>query len=390
MTEVLHLACDEAGFTGSDLLATDQRYFAYAAVNITDDEAFALLQEAKALFPVQMPELKSTKLIKTPNGRKLIRHVIQRIAGRYSVAQHDKLLALCANIFEYIYEPVFADDPWLLYEKNFNNFIMMYCWLWFQENDDASEAVETIRQFQAYMRTNDPEKAPLLFAKSSIRLSQQGVKHPFELIQAFATGFRDRIVADNADMREVVPDGGKWTLDVCGSAMWSTLNYWGRLGRPLEVQCDDNKPLRAIAPILIGDDTDPGIIRARRMGDTRPLGWKFASPLRFTDSRGAPAIQIADLVAGTALHGRAHGLTDELADIASDVLAATLEDSIFMIKESINLDAREPTVNWAMMFGMAVRASQNTDPRYRLAEFFGAAEVLFDRGELRRQDVQKA
>ena len=59
LTEALDIGCDEAGFTGSDLLAKDQRFFAFASVAVPDAEAEQLIAKARADFQVGMPELKA-------------------------------------------------------------------------------------------------------------------------------------------------------------------------------------------------------------------------------------------------------------------------------------------------------------------------------------------
>ena len=47
MSGALDIACDESGHTGPDLLHKEQRYFAYASVEISDDEAFDLIRQAR-------------------------------------------------------------------------------------------------------------------------------------------------------------------------------------------------------------------------------------------------------------------------------------------------------------------------------------------------------
>jgi hypothetical protein len=111
MTEILDIACDEAGHTGPDLLAPDQRYFGFSSVAIGDTEATEIIRKARADHPIQMPELKASKLLATERGRNLVETLLLACEGRYAVSVHDKLLALCSQFFEYIYEPVFQDDP---------------------------------------------------------------------------------------------------------------------------------------------------------------------------------------------------------------------------------------------------------------------------------------
>ena len=54
----LDLFFDESGFTGPRLLDQDQRFFSYASVAITEDEAWRIIRDARSKHPVQMPELK--------------------------------------------------------------------------------------------------------------------------------------------------------------------------------------------------------------------------------------------------------------------------------------------------------------------------------------------
>ncbi len=235
MTDILDIACDESGHTGPDLLQKDQRYFAYASVAISDAEAYEIIQKARAAHSVQMPELKAQALMGSERGRRLIAALLTEIEGRYTVNINDKLLALCGWFFEYIYEPVYQDDPWLLYRKNLHRFIAMYTWLWMTDNE--SQARPAIEQFQRYMRSRNPGEAPILFDNPRPPLTLEGTEHPFESILRFAYGYRDIIIADNARMDKELPDGGRWTLDLSTSALWSHLNHWGATGKLLYVRC---------------------------------------------------------------------------------------------------------------------------------------------------------
>lgn len=111
MSEILGVACDEAGHTGPNLLQKDQRMFAFSSVATSDAEAFEIIRKARADHPVQMPELKATRLLGSERGRQLISALLAAIDGRYVVTVNDKLLALCGWFFEYIYEPVYQDNP---------------------------------------------------------------------------------------------------------------------------------------------------------------------------------------------------------------------------------------------------------------------------------------
>lgn len=378
MSEILDIACDEAGHTGPDLLQKDQRMFAFSSVALCDAEAFEIIQKARADHPVQMPELKASKLLASGHGRKLITALLAAIDTRYVVSVNDKLLALCGWFFEYIYEPVYQDNPRILYEKNFHRFVAMYTWLWM--TDASSEAKRAIEQFQKYMRSRDPADAPFLFDNLRPPLSDTGTEHPFESVLRFAYGYRDIIIADNAQINTMTADAGRWVLDLSSAALWSHLNHWGRTGKLLSVRCDSSKPLKAIAPAFTGDDNDPAIQRARAYHKPEPLGWKLAEPVAFVDSRDHPAIQLADVVAGTAMVLFTNGLPgcDAIVDSISHHGHA---HSILPDMDIINPANRSAAVNALILYDLAKRAERHGDPYENLEAMYRMAEVSWVRGD---------
>ncbi len=377
----LQISCDESGHTGPDLLSPDQRYFAYASVNIDDDEAWKIISRARTNNPVQMPELKAARLMKTRSGRALIRDIFKDVEGKFAINAHDKLVALCGWIFEYIYEPVYQKDPKIFYEKNFHRFVAMFCWLWFQES--GSEANAAIQQFQQYMRTRDVIDAPLFFDRTWPPLDKRNLRHPFECVLRFAAGYKDVISADNARLNSNTVDRGRWILDLSASALWSHLNYWGKFGEPLQVQCDVSKPLQAIVKEFGGDHSDPGIVRARQMGRTEKLGWKLARPVDFVDSRNHPSVQIADIIGGTAVQLFSNGLSENFDAVAAILDDGMMRDSIFPDTEVVDLSQRIPAVNYLILYDLAIRAYSQADPFEGLEETYNSAEVSWVQGEFR-------
>ncbi|WOS64264.1 DUF3800 domain-containing protein [Sinorhizobium fredii] len=363
------IACDEAGHTGPDLLAKDQRYFAFASVNISDEEAWAIIAEARKAHPVQMPELKASKLMASKRGQRLISHIVKQLEGRFAVNAHDKLLALCGWVFEYIVEPVYQHDPRIFYRKDFHRFIAMFCYLWFL--DERSEAADALAQFQAYMRSKDISQAPILFDfKGGIPTSQP---HPFELIQRFATGYKDVIARDNANIEHHTSDKGTWTLDLSASGLWSHLNHWGKQKKPLTVICDDSKPLRAIAKDLDGDGWDATVERARVMFGHQDLGWEFERPIEFVDSRAHPSVQLADILASTVVYCYSNGLPEGMEATAELLEAGMLRDSIFPDLERVRLENDQVKVHYAVLYELAATAEGHgtgapIDVFYEIAE----------------------
>jgi hypothetical protein len=291
----------------------------------------------------------------------------------------DKLLALCGLLFEYIYEPVYQDNPRLLYEKNLHRFVAMYTWLWM--TDAGSEARRAIEQFQKYMRSRNPVDAPFLFDNPRPPLSEEGTEHPFESILRFAYGYRDIITADNARLNSVLPDSGRWTLDLSASGLWSHLNYWGRRGKLLSVRCDASKPLQAIAAQFTGDDNDPGIRQARMKHNPEPLGWKLLEPIAFVDSRNHPAVQLADVIAGTAVALFANGIFDGCESIVESIGRHGHDHSILPDMDIINPENRSAAVNALILYDLAKRAERHGDPCENLEAMYHVAEVSWARGD---------
>lgn len=352
--------------------------FAFSSVAIGDAEAFDIIAKARADYPVQMPELKATKLLASERGRKLVGALLGAIEGRYVVSINDKLLALCGWFFEYIYEPVFQEDPRLLYEKNFHRFVAMYTWLWL--TDPESDARNAIEQFQRYMRSRNPSDAPFLFNNPRPPLTEDGREHPFECILRFAYGYRDIITADNARLNTETPDGGRWILDLSTSALWSHLNHWGRTGKLLSVLCDDSKPLKAFAEHFTGDENDPGIRAARRNHGVEELGWKLLKPVAFVDSRSHPSVQIADVVAGTTVALFSKTLPG-CEEIAENVARHGHPHSIMPDMDIVNPEYRAAAVNALIVYDLAKRAERHGNPYENLAEMYRRAEISFVRGD---------
>ena len=382
MTDSLEIACDEAGYTGPDLLQAEQRYFAFASIQISDAEASEIIQRVRARHPVQMPELKAKKLMTSDRGRKLIKALLDETEGRYVFSVFDKLLALCAQIFEYIYEPVYQADPRLLYEKKLHRFVAMYAWLWFQEG--GSEALHFIQQFQQYMRTRDPADAPFLFDTPRPPLSTDGSEHPFECVLRFAYGYREIIITDNADLETVLPQFSKVGIGYFHRRALESSKSLGTNKKPLLVRCDASKPLRAMAPTLKGDASDAGIERAHRLhAEKGSLGWCLAEPVSFVNSRRRPSVQLADVIAGGAVAMLAKEVPDSCVDIHERLAKHIHPHSILPDFDTINPANRSAAVNALVLYDLAQRAERGRDPYADLEFVYRLAEVASGKGDYR-------
>lgn len=375
----IELFCDESGNTGPALLDQDQRYFAFSSVAISDTEAAEIIREARARFPVQMPELKAAKLLRSPQGLRLAGHILTSVKGRYAVTVHDKMLALCAHFFEYVLEPVFKNDPQLLYTKNLHRFVAMVLYVWFHGREaDAQRALD---ELQAYLRTLDADRAPLLFSLADNATDRD----PFDSLLRFARASRGPILADNASIPGTLPDKGVWLGDLATTSLWSHLNHWGSKGLPIALTCDESKPLASNMKHMSGDGDDPGIAVARQRGHTESLGWRYSRQPTFGDSKQHAALQVADVVAGITAYvfrPNLHG-GSELDGFRQSLFEHALGQSILPDFEHINPERREAAVNAAILYRLAEKAEAGADLHSGLAADYHFAESQWDAGALR-------
>lgn len=386
MTKVLEIACDEGGYTGPDLLNRDQRYFTYASVNLSDEEASEVIIKARAKHKIQMPEIKASRLMKSPSGRFFISDVFNSIEGQYAVTVSDKLLALTSWMFEYIYEPVYQKNPRIFYDKDFHRHIAMFSYLWF---DRASgDAVEAVRQFQTYMRSRDAKKAPIFFDRDWPPLGEDmSNEDPFDLILRFSYGYRDIIRTDNARLNTELPEKGRWTLDLSASGIWNHLNHWGKSGNSLRVNCDASKPIKSIINNFTGDKNDPAIQRMKRTNPNLSLGYSLDREVKFVDSSSHPAVQLADLVASTTASILSFGMPNGFEATSGSIDRHALKDnSIMPDLEIIDLEQRAPMINYVVMYELAKRAEEKADPYFGIEELYRLAEMAWARGDFRSEN----
>ena len=380
MSKVLEIYCDEAGHTGSVLLDPEQLYFAFSSIAVSDAEATEIIASARSMFPVQMPELKASKLLRSARGMQFIGDVLSRATGKYAVVVHDKVMALCAQFFEYIYEPVFHESPWLLYSKKLHMSVAMILYSWFRVREGDAE--QSLIEFQHYLRSLDPAGAPLLFG--AVVRPQEFDRDPLDWILRFARACRMAIAAYNQSIRQELPEEGKWLGDLATTSLWTHLNFWGSKGLPIALTCDTSKPLSANVGSLTGDESDPGIVRARRKSYTGSLGWRLHRPVAFGDSKNHPALELADVIAGAAVFAIRKDIaeTEEAAKIRDALHEHVLPQCILPDFAMFDPNNKQAAVNASILYRLAQKAEQGLNLHIGLEEDYLLAELAWDKGHL--------
>ena len=115
--------CDEAGFTGNNLLDKEQEVFAFAGISVSEDRAAETVERTLRDFKLQGTELKGSRFLKTENGRRAISALLKKYAPDARVVAHLKNYALAAKFFEYIFEPALSDQNSIFYNCGFHLYI---------------------------------------------------------------------------------------------------------------------------------------------------------------------------------------------------------------------------------------------------------------------------
>src|ERR1700730_7019548 len=115
--------CDEAGFTGNNLLDKEQQAFVYVGLAMPADRAQELVMATIKDLRLQGTELKGARLLKTDAGRVAITRILNSCVPDARWVVHHKTYALACKMFEYIFEPPLANQNSIYYAAGFHRFI---------------------------------------------------------------------------------------------------------------------------------------------------------------------------------------------------------------------------------------------------------------------------
>ena len=350
--------CDEAGFTGNNMLNKQQPMFTYASVAMDQNEAENLIVRIRQRHYIQARELKGANLAKSPAGRAVILDTLQSMRGRYLVTAYDKRLSLAGKFFEYVFEPVLKRNHILFYENDFHKFITTLVYMTFRCNEEP--IVQIITQFEQFMRSLNPQDAPIIFGGKT---SDIDMREPLTDIAYFIDGYRDIILQESAHI-------GDWVLDLTISALWSHLAHWGDCFDILHVICDDSKPLRDFAPILDVMVNRPDKKRVIICGKDRPLTFNMARPVEFGSSLEEPGLQLADVASSALLQAIKHSGEGWAQPILDEIEPHCYEDYLRPDPSYMNLTTPGCAVNALILHELGQRAIEGRDPLYGIEDWY--------------------
>lgn len=280
--------CDESGYTGYDLLEENQPYFVYAALNIDEDEAKAVVIDLKTRYYLQ-GELKGKNLVKTKNGKKAISEVFVKYSRKVKVVFHHKKYALACKYFEYVFEPTVSDRNQAFYLHKFHRFIANLVYIAYQSAGDKAEDI--FLRFQELIKGNDPEGLFKLLQSKYV---------PNELISLIA----EFTVLHKKSIMDEITTGGEfdyWILDLAQTALHGLLCLWSMKLGSLTVVIDESKPLKeAVDRNPLYHRLNAELVYFDPFGDGETaINFSLKEPVTFSNSRKCYGLQLADIFASS-------------------------------------------------------------------------------------------
>ncbi|MBN9489831.1 MAG: DUF3800 domain-containing protein [Alphaproteobacteria bacterium] len=364
------ISCDEAGFTGPRMLDDDQPVFAYTAIDLTPEEAQAIVDSVRARHRVQAPELKAQLLRKRQNWGEIAIEVARQVEGRAMIMVCDKRLNLGGKTFEYLFEPVLQDNSLLFYRHDLHRFVTNAVHRALHATGEPPHAMAV--ELERFMRSFKPEDAPHLFAGRTTGDDSAAV---LSCILRFARGYAGVIAERTANLRAEEDLTGKWTLDLTTTALHSLILFgWGHRYPRIDVLCDDSKPLRAMAHVFdgwVGREGGVKIPSPRDQAEVELRG-NLAGPIRFGSSAEHPTIQIADVLSGASADFVRAPQNPAMAGWGPFLGRHIHRDHILPDAELIDTRQLGPRVNLAVLHELARRADLAVDPLTDMGEFYAA------------------
>jgi hypothetical protein len=362
--------CDDAGFTGDNLLHLDQPYFGYAAVAIEPAEAKALVAALRGRFGLIGSELKGRVLYRRPDALSLITWLLDELGERAVVAVSDKLFSLAAKFFEYVFEPVLARNSLFLYERGFHLHVANVLWAHLTHGETTSAKLASRFEEMLRRRGGEPQS---YFAQGGAGGSEGAIA----TIERFIVACRPEIEAELASLAD---ETGRiqWVLDLSFSSAKSVLCTMGERFGALDVTFDESKPLAAYRHFFDGFVGRSEIARLKFRGRDAAMTFNLAKPVEFGSSAAEPGLQLADIVASfSALAAR-----DRRTDRGNQILTACLpyfdDDSVWPDLEHLRIDKKENFLNAILLIELATRAEAGEDLLDNLEEYYELISWRFD------------
>jgi hypothetical protein len=314
---VAEIACDESGFSGSNLLDAATPVFTHASVDLRVDEAADLIQTLRSGYRWSLNEVKSGQFLRSPQAAATLSWLLAALKGRAHVHVVDKEFFLVTRIVHlFLAEPSYAAGTRLT-EEHRRAALTLYragpagdlAW---------SEFLLAFVEMVRIKRRSQPDRRVVeRFFTARDALAEAGLGADAERVLSSLSRTRVRAVVRRLgqDDRSIPPP-----LEPMLPALAETVLFWSGGQRRVLVIHDEQSALtadrlRRLQHVLTGRagsaQTAPWEIR------TLPASVSPLAGLVTVDSRDDPRVQVADLLAGIARRLSTYGDDDPLRPFVS-------------------------------------------------------------------------
>lgn len=305
----MNIYCDEAGYTGRNLLSKEQPYFVYSALHLSDKEINSIKDIINANYPLQGGEIKGNKMVQSKAGQKAIRLIFEQYSKNARIVFHDKKYALACKVVEYCVEP-FLRSNYHFYEIKLNIFIASKLYSAFLEKNNSAESI--FDDFENILRGN-------LSVEESIFGTLEANDPTVEWILKIVNSQRGKL---NEELKNDNDKVDLWLIELTTTSLLALLSEWYKFSIDLKVSCDNSRAF--LNNPVFENLKELGFNGNRVKILDSEIGFKLDGEILNVDSKENLGIQIADLFSSTVFYC----LNSERTDFTRLILSLVYRNSI--------------------------------------------------------------
>lgn len=307
-----NLFFDESGYTGSNLLDKDQPFFCYLGLDSTP-ELEQIFLDLKRKYNYSGKEVKGTNVVKHNAGQELLRALWPFCAERTKYFLADKKYALAAKLFEYVYEPVFADHNVIIYNSGFHIFMANFLYKYFVRSNASAESI--FINFQDFIKGK--KQIDFVNSINPIPTSDDPLYNFFNFCQIYKNKIASDITFDEPF--------DSWILDITDTGLFCLLTEFEGDGiEPLHVICNESKPLAVFKDFLDTEIGDTRKLYVEIRGQKHRLNFNLAGKIETKSSKNCISLQIVDFLAASVMYTTNHDdeFSKDIWNFAKNSMAA--------------------------------------------------------------------
>ncbi|HSE08837.1 MAG TPA: DUF3800 domain-containing protein [Nocardioidaceae bacterium] len=297
---VVEIACDESGFSGTNLLDAATPMFTHASVNLAVDEAVELIVALRSEFGCSLNELKSGQFLRGPQAGQALAWLLAALSGRAHVVLVDKEYFLVTRIIDlFLTEPSYAAGTRLT-QHHRRAALTLYRAGRLGGHDWSSFLAAFVELVRTKRRHHPDRRVVERFFLARDSLAGVGLGAEAEAVLDRLSRTRVRAVLKRLahDDRSIPPP-----LEPMLPALAETVLFWSGGQRQVLVIHDEQSALtagrlRRLQQVLT-DGADSSAADAHETG-APPAAVSPLAGLVTVDSRHDARVQVADLLAGVA------------------------------------------------------------------------------------------